>query len=98
VPDGVPDGAGRGAQRGPDGVPDGMARRGGQTECPTGPDGVPNGAGWVARRCGQMGCPTGGQTGWLDGVPRWGARRGQTGATLSATSFFECHVIGHIIF
>jgi hypothetical protein len=45
----------------------------------------------------RTGCPTGGQTVWPDGVPdgwpdrvaRWGARRGQTGAT----SFFDCHVI-----
>jgi hypothetical protein len=35
VPDGVSNGAGRDARRGPDG----MARRGGQTGCPTGPDG-----------------------------------------------------------
>jgi hypothetical protein len=48
----------------------------------------------------------GGQTVWPDGVPdgwpggvaRRGARRGQTGATSLATSFFECHVIGHVIF
>jgi hypothetical protein len=42
VPDGWPDGAGLGARRGPDevpdGWPDGVAKRDGQTGCPTGPD------------------------------------------------------------
>jgi hypothetical protein len=46
------------------------------------PDGVPDG---VARR--------GGQTG-PDGVPD----RARRGATSSATSFFDCHIIGHVIF
>jgi hypothetical protein len=37
---------------------------------------------------------TGVPDGVPDGVARRGAQRGQTGAT----SFFECHVIGHVIF
>jgi hypothetical protein len=97
-PDGV---ARRGARRGPDGVPGGVGRRGGQTGCR-------DEARRSARR-GQTGCPTGPDgvpDGWPDGVARWGARRvarrgarrGQTGATSLATSFFECHVIGHVIF
>jgi hypothetical protein len=68
----------RGGQTGPDGVPDGVARWGarrGQMGCPTGPDGVPDG----------------GQMGWPDGVPDWWpdgvAKRGQTDAMSSATSF-----------
>jgi hypothetical protein len=83
VPDEVPDGVpNRGRTGCLTGWPDGMSRRGGQTGCPTGPDGVPDG--------------------WPNGVASWGARqvarRGQTGATSSATSFFEYHVIGHVIF
>jgi hypothetical protein len=93
----------RGARRGQTGVPRWGARRG-QTECPTGLDGVPNGAGWgarqVARRCGQTGCLTGGETGWPDGVLDGAKRvpRHFLNATSSATSFFDCHVIGHVIF
>jgi hypothetical protein len=82
-----------GCPTGPDEVPGGVGRRGGQTGWP---DGVPDGAKRSARR-GQTGCPTRPdevREGWPDVVARRDARRGQTGAT----SFFECHVIGHVIF
>jgi hypothetical protein len=76
-------------------VPNG-ARRGAQQGGQTGwLDGAERGA-----RRGLEGVPNGARRG-PDRVPNgagWGARQGQTDAMSSATSFFDCHVIGHVIF
>jgi hypothetical protein len=73
----------------------GRARTSGRKGCPDGHFLLKTSFMTSLAQRGRTGCSTSGQMVWPDGWPDGVARRG---ATSLATSFFECHVISHVIF